>query len=301
MNYYERHLGDYAKDAGHLSMLEHGAYTLLIDRYYGKEEPLPADQVHRICRARTDDERAAVDAVLVEFFRLIDGVWVQKRCDEVISRYHDSQVDSDQERKHEADRKRRYRQRRSELFASLREFGIVPPFKTAMSDLESMLSRAMSHGTDAGHTQGRPGNGTATQKPDTSNQHKSDIDTPATLAGECAKAMRSAGCVSINQSNPDFLAALDEGVTPKEFADATEEAKGRGISGAGLFTYAIGIARTNHVKTANQITGATHGNATSRTGRKLSVVDEVARAILERRGREPYDDEPPTLAAIGHG
>ncbi len=25
MNYYERHLGDYAKDTAHLSMLEHGA------------------------------------------------------------------------------------------------------------------------------------------------------------------------------------------------------------------------------------------------------------------------------------
>jgi uncharacterized protein YdaU (DUF1376 family) len=33
VNYYERHLGDYAKDAGHLSMLEHGAYSLLLDRY----------------------------------------------------------------------------------------------------------------------------------------------------------------------------------------------------------------------------------------------------------------------------
>ena len=34
MNYYERHLGDYARDTGHLSMLEHGAYSLLLDRYY---------------------------------------------------------------------------------------------------------------------------------------------------------------------------------------------------------------------------------------------------------------------------
>ena len=44
MNYYERHLGDYAKDAGHLSMLEHGAYSLLLDRYYTTEQPIPADQ-----------------------------------------------------------------------------------------------------------------------------------------------------------------------------------------------------------------------------------------------------------------
>ncbi len=30
MNYYERHLGDYAKDTAHLTMIEHGAYTLLL-------------------------------------------------------------------------------------------------------------------------------------------------------------------------------------------------------------------------------------------------------------------------------
>ena len=53
MNYWERHIGDYARDAGHLTMLEHGAYTLLLDRYYSTEQPIPADQAHRICRART--------------------------------------------------------------------------------------------------------------------------------------------------------------------------------------------------------------------------------------------------------
>ena len=31
VNYYEHHLGDYAKDTGHLSMLEHGAYRIQLD------------------------------------------------------------------------------------------------------------------------------------------------------------------------------------------------------------------------------------------------------------------------------
>lgn len=80
MNYWERHIGDYARDAGHLSMLEHGAYTLLLDRYYSTEQPIPADQAHRICRARSKDERAAVDAVLAEFFTLQDGNWINGRA-----------------------------------------------------------------------------------------------------------------------------------------------------------------------------------------------------------------------------
>lgn len=84
MNYYERHLGDYAKDTAHLSMLEHGAYSLLLDRYYGTEHGIPADQAHRVARARSRDEKAAVDAVLSEFFTLTNGVWINARSEEEI-------------------------------------------------------------------------------------------------------------------------------------------------------------------------------------------------------------------------
>jgi uncharacterized protein YdaU (DUF1376 family) len=80
VNYYERHLGDYARDAGHLSMLEHGAYCLLLDRYYITEQGIPADQAHRLCRARSKEERGAVDAVLAEFFTLDGAVWTNSRA-----------------------------------------------------------------------------------------------------------------------------------------------------------------------------------------------------------------------------
>lgn len=86
VNYYERHLGDYAKDTAHLSLLEHGAYTLLLDRYYSTEAPIPADQAHRVARARSKEERAAVDAVLAEFFVLKGGVWISKRAEEEIEK-----------------------------------------------------------------------------------------------------------------------------------------------------------------------------------------------------------------------
>ena len=89
MNYYERHLGDYARDTAHLSMLEHGAYNLLLDRCYATEAGIPGDQAHRIARARSRDEKAAVDAVLVEFFTLKDGVWTQGRViEEIIKAQH---------------------------------------------------------------------------------------------------------------------------------------------------------------------------------------------------------------------
>ena len=86
MNYYERHLGDYAKDTAHLTMIEHGAYSLLLDRYYSTEQGIPNDQAHRVARARTREEKQAVDSVLSEFFTLTDGVWINNRCSEEITK-----------------------------------------------------------------------------------------------------------------------------------------------------------------------------------------------------------------------
>ncbi len=91
MNYYEKHIGDYLKNTAHLSLLEHGIYSRLLDVYYTRESAIPADQAARLVGARSDDERAALDAVLAEFFQLVDGAWVQDRCEEVIARYREKQ------------------------------------------------------------------------------------------------------------------------------------------------------------------------------------------------------------------
>ena len=88
LNYYERHLGDYAKDTAHLSMMEHGAYNLLLDRYYATEQGIPDSNVFRIARARTKEEKNAVKTVLSEFFELIEGVWINHRSEEEISKAH---------------------------------------------------------------------------------------------------------------------------------------------------------------------------------------------------------------------
>jgi len=86
LNYYHRHLGDYAKDTTHLNVVEHGVYNLLIDWYYGTERGLPAELVYRIAKAFTAEQRAAVDFVLAEFFQLQGGIWTSKRCDKEIKK-----------------------------------------------------------------------------------------------------------------------------------------------------------------------------------------------------------------------
>lgn len=87
MNYYKRHLGDYARDTAHLSMAEDGAYNRLLDFYYAAERPLPLEraEIYRRVRARGKQDQAAVDAVLADFFNLKDDGWHHKRCDEEIA------------------------------------------------------------------------------------------------------------------------------------------------------------------------------------------------------------------------
>lgn len=89
MNFYKRHIGDYLKATSHLSLLEHGIYTRLLDVYYTREGAIPADQAARLVGARSKDEREALDAVLTEFFVQVGGAWTQKRCDEEIAHYQE--------------------------------------------------------------------------------------------------------------------------------------------------------------------------------------------------------------------
>lgn len=84
MNFYKRHIGDYIKKAGHLTLLEHGIYARLMDVYYTREAGIPEDKAARLIGARTKDEQQALANVLDEFFTLVDGVWTQGRCEEEI-------------------------------------------------------------------------------------------------------------------------------------------------------------------------------------------------------------------------
>ncbi|MCF1367331.1 YdaU family protein [Burkholderia cenocepacia] len=88
MNYYERYCGDYQRDTAHLSLTEHGAFTMLLDTYYATEKPLGFDSVSlfRICRAMTPEEQAAVVRVADEFFPISeDGLRHNKRADALIA------------------------------------------------------------------------------------------------------------------------------------------------------------------------------------------------------------------------
>jgi uncharacterized protein YdaU (DUF1376 family) len=143
VNFYHHHIGDYDSATAHLSALEDGVYCRLIRRYYTTESPLPADRAKlaRLVRLRTNEELAALDVVLDEFFVLDGDVYRQTRCDEEISVFREGAEDRKLRKENEKERQRRSRERRHQMFEILRSHGVVLPWDTSMSQLETHLSR----------------------------------------------------------------------------------------------------------------------------------------------------------------
>ena len=87
MHSYQFHIGDYIKNAGHLSLLEDLAYRRLLDFYYDKESAIPNDiqMLSRRLRIGSDE----IQTVLNEFFYLDENHWKNERCDHEIIKYHE--------------------------------------------------------------------------------------------------------------------------------------------------------------------------------------------------------------------
>ena len=88
MHYFKRNIGDYHKKAGRLSMLEHGAYTLLLDACYDRERFPTMEEAIDWCWARSPEEISAVTFVLSKFFELVGGRYVQARIQDEVNSYH---------------------------------------------------------------------------------------------------------------------------------------------------------------------------------------------------------------------
>ena len=148
MNYYERHIGDYIKKTAHLSLLEHGIYTRLLDVYYDREAPLPEDKVARLIGARTEPETQALQVVLQEFFELQDGAWINRRCDEEIASYAEGEPEREVKKANEGNRLKRHRQERAALFKVLTDRGEHAPWNIGMEELRARVAALQVSGAE---------------------------------------------------------------------------------------------------------------------------------------------------------
>lgn len=142
MNFYKHHLGDYSAATAHLSWDEDCAYRRLIEQYYKREAPLPAEikECCRLARAISAGQRRAVESVLREFFVKTDEGWRQKRCDAELAEADEQGGEREAKADNERERQRRHREERKKLFQRLRENDIVPPWDTKTDALRAMLA-----------------------------------------------------------------------------------------------------------------------------------------------------------------
>jgi uncharacterized protein YdaU (DUF1376 family) len=148
VNYYERHIGDYIKKTAHLSLLEHGVYTRLLDVYYDRETGIPDDKAARLVGARNEPETQALQVVLQEFFELRDGVWFNSRCDQEIEAYAEGEPEREVKKANEGNRLKRHRQERAALFKVLTDRGEHAPWNIGMEELRQRVSALQVSGPE---------------------------------------------------------------------------------------------------------------------------------------------------------
>jgi uncharacterized protein YdaU (DUF1376 family) len=223
MNYYKRHIGDYMKDAGHLSLLEHGIYMRLLDVYYTREAPIPEDQAARLVGARSKDEKEALAVVLGDFFTLAGGVYSQARCDREIEAM---------QAKQEANRVVGQRGGRPKKKPSGNPDGFQTETQT-VSENNPDVTQATSHkpiainqGAVVEHQQGGP-----------VGPARAGFEKPE-AGHRAALAMLAAGLPDVSHTHPRLLALLAAGVTVDELADAARVA----VKGGKGFAWAMARA-----------------------------------------------------------
>jgi len=91
MHYYQFNIGDYSKDAKHLSLEEDAIYRRLIDLYYLDEQPIPLEikTISRKILAR-NKENLIID-VLEEFFIKTEKGFEHSRIKKEIKKYKNNQ------------------------------------------------------------------------------------------------------------------------------------------------------------------------------------------------------------------
>ena len=278
MNYYKRHIGDYAAATRHLSILEHGVYMLALDLYYTTEAPLPVE-VREVCRklgARSKDEAAAVESVLKDFFMLTDAGWTQSRCDAEVADY---------QRKAETNRVVGSRGGRPKKQTNVVDSG-NPEITQTVSDWNPQETL------------------TSNQEPITNNQIQGAhvviggdaraIPNP----GDVCKSMKSVGMASVNPSSPKLRSLLATGITEGELVQAAADAVAAGKS----FAYALATAegrRGDAQRPANLRTATEPAWRTEQRNRTLQAVPGVADRGISTH--EFFDVEAKNVTSIAVG
>ncbi|WP_088158798.1 YdaU family protein [Achromobacter xylosoxidans] len=271
MNYFEHHIGDYDEATAHLTACEDGIYCRLIRKYMATEKPLPPDlkALQRLVRARSRDEKEAVQTVLEEFFELREDGWHQHRCDETIARYQDKQ------RKAQASANARWNAHRTQSEGN------------ANASADAMRT----------HSEGN-----ANQSPNTNHQspiekQEGDPTRDAGAYGPLAKALRLKA-VDVQPGNPDFRAWVDSGLTEGEALAGLEIARTSKPAPERMpWGYLSKVLATQR-KTASAVPAKTE-RAPTAAERRAAWNAELQAVIANADGRQPREIDMGIIDATG--
>ena len=275
MNYYERYCGDYQRDTAHLSLAEHGAYTMLLDTYFSVEKPLPKElpSLYRVCRAMTRIEQQAVKTVAEQFFPVseIDGLRHNPRADREIAKAR-PKIDAARinGRKggrppKEAPRKETEQgapQKPGGLFAGSETMApeITPTPTLQKPGRKAHQHQHQLHNIGLCNTQSIYSSNHEADMHDSAHEHgiqeTASVDSCAEdsvlpgVAGTCCKTMISHGVQGCNPHHPTLRALLQAGAVEEEFVQAARSAVSRGKAS---FAYVIGTVKRQREEAAKLV------------------------------------------------
>ena len=327
LNYYERYCGDYQRDTAHLSLAEHGAYTMLLDTYFSVEKPLPTDlpSLHRVCRAMTRLEQQAVKSVAEQFFPIseIDGLRHNQRADREIAKAR-PKIEAARINGRKGGRPSRQNVIHTSQVARQETSGIPGGLSAGSDELTDKTlcgepggkahqhqPQHQLHSVEDIHCAPDPAlsfnskSGTRRDKsfhPETFHaeslhevrEPKTFHSVPAGMAGTYCKALIVRGIQGCNPHHPVFLALLQAGAVEEEFMQAARNAVARGKTS---FAYVVGTVKRQREEAAKLVLH--HGRMPNGQELLESSNKAAARGWLppelratETRGTESRSTEP---------
>ena len=251
MNYYPFNVGDYAAHTGHLEPMEDLIYRRLLDAYYLRESPLPADVMVTAKLIRLRSIADDVEAVLREFFKLTEDGWRHLRCDREIEKMQDKQAKA----RDAAQQSVKSRKAKAERTLPETPTPVEPTLPEVPTDVQ--LPTPTPTPTPVFPSVGSP------------------AGSP-TAAGRACLLMRQAGLADVNPGHPDLLALLEAGATDEEIAGAAQGAVDRGKAS---FAYAIAMLKRQRQEAAAMANslhrGALPRNLTPAEQRVLQAVPSL--------------------------
>lgn len=205
MYYYSHNIGDFDRATRHLTRIERSVYLDLVFLYYDTEAALSLD-IALLCRrivARTEEEKAAVLAVLDEFFHQTPTGWFHDRCEEEIAHYRKTQSQASAAGKKSAEAKAERRRiamegespTGTERRANETSTGVERPFNARSTEAQRTVNEPS---TNCQQTVNQPI--TNNQEPITNNQKPEKVQTIAPPDGAAVVREYVAGVFSYWQN-----------------------------------------------------------------------------------------------------